>query len=34
LREPPSTPAEFAAFTAAEIESWGRIIRRAGIRLD
>lgn len=33
-REPPSTPAEFAAFTAAEIESWGRIIRRAGIRLD
>jgi tripartite-type tricarboxylate transporter receptor subunit TctC len=33
-REIPATPAEFAAFTAAEIESWGRIIRRAGIRLD
>lgn len=33
-RERPVTPAEFAAFTASEIESWGRIIRRAGIRLD
>lgn len=27
-------PAEFAAFTASEIESWGRIIRQAGLRIE
>jgi tripartite-type tricarboxylate transporter receptor subunit TctC len=34
LRGPPSTPAEFQAFTASELEHWGRIIRQAGIRLE
>lgn len=29
-----ASPEEFAAFTRAEIERWGRIIRRAQIRLD
>jgi len=32
--EPPATPAEFQAFTAAEIAAWGRIIRAAGMRAD
>jgi tripartite-type tricarboxylate transporter receptor subunit TctC len=30
----PATPADFQAFTAQEIESWGRIIRQAGMRLE
>jgi tripartite-type tricarboxylate transporter receptor subunit TctC len=34
LRGPPSTPAEFQAFTESELERWGRIIRQAGIRLE
>ena len=29
-----ATPAEFQAFTATEIEAWGRIIRGAGMRLE
>jgi tripartite-type tricarboxylate transporter receptor subunit TctC len=29
-----ATPEEFQAFTIAEIASWGRIIRQAGMRLD
>jgi tripartite-type tricarboxylate transporter receptor subunit TctC len=29
-----SSPDEFAAFTRQEIDRWGRIIRRAQIRLD
>ena len=33
-RRPPMPPAEFAAFTVTEIESWGRIIRTAGLRLE
>lgn len=33
-RSAPMPPAEFAAFTASEIESWGRIIRAAGLRLE
>jgi len=32
--EPPAPPAEFAAFTRAEIPRWGEIIRGAGMRLD
>lgn len=30
----PNTPAEFAAFLAAETEKWGRLVRQAGIRPD
>ena len=33
-RAVPATPADFQAFTAQEIESWGRIIRQAGMRLE
>lgn len=33
-RRVPMPPAEFAAFTATEIESWGRIIRQAGLVLE
>ncbi len=33
-RAVPATPAAFQAFTAQEIESWGRIIRQAGMRLE
>ncbi len=33
-RATPATPAAFQAFTAQEIESWGRIIRQAGMRLE
>ena len=29
-----STPEEFAAFTRAEIERWGRIIKSANLKLD
>lgn len=29
-----NTPQEFKAFTASEIEKWGRIIRQANIKLD
>lgn len=34
LRAAPSTPADFQAFTASELELWGRIIRDAGVRLE
>lgn len=34
VRRAPMPPAAFAAFTASEIESWGRIIRQAGLRLE
>ncbi|HYI84947.1 MAG TPA: tripartite tricarboxylate transporter substrate-binding protein, partial [Acetobacteraceae bacterium] len=30
----PNTPAEFAAFLAAETEKWGRLVREAGIKPD
>ena len=30
----PNTPAEFAAFLAAETEKWGRVVRQSGIRPD
>lgn len=30
----PMRPAEFAAFTASEIEDWGRIIRKAGLKAE
>jgi tripartite-type tricarboxylate transporter receptor subunit TctC len=30
----PNTPAEFAAFLAAETEKWGRLVRDAGIKPD
>jgi tripartite-type tricarboxylate transporter receptor subunit TctC len=33
-RAVPATPADFQAFTASEIERWGRIIRQAGMRLE
>jgi tripartite-type tricarboxylate transporter receptor subunit TctC len=33
-RGTPATPAEFQAFTSAEIASWGRIIRQAGMTLE
>lgn len=33
-RATPATPDEFQAFTAREIESWARIIRQAGMRLE
>jgi tripartite-type tricarboxylate transporter receptor subunit TctC len=33
-QEPPSTPEDFAAFTLAEIASWGALIRAAGLRLE
>ncbi len=33
-RAVPATPAAFQAFTASEIERWGRIIRQAGMRLE
>lgn len=33
-RRAPMPPAEFTAFTASEIESWGRVIRIAGLRLE
>lgn len=33
-REPPAGPEEFQAFTIAEIAAWGRIIRRAGMRIE
>jgi tripartite-type tricarboxylate transporter receptor subunit TctC len=29
-----TTPEEFAAFTASEIESWGKVIRAAGIKAE
>jgi tripartite-type tricarboxylate transporter receptor subunit TctC len=32
--EPPASPADFAAFTRAELPRWGEIIRGAGMRLD
>lgn len=28
------TPAQFAAFFAAEFDKWGKIVRQAGIRAD
>jgi tripartite-type tricarboxylate transporter receptor subunit TctC len=34
LPRPTSSPAEFQAFTATELEAWGRIIRQAGIRAE
>ena len=34
LPGPRESPAAFAAFTATEVEDWGRIIRRAGITLE
>lgn len=34
LHRLPEAPAEFGAFTAREVETWGRIIRRAGITLE
>lgn len=34
LPRPPITPAEFQAFTEAEMDAWGRIIRQAGIRAE
>jgi len=33
-REPPLLATEFDAFTASEIESWGRVIRQAGLKLE
>jgi len=36
LGGPPTTssPEEFAAFTASEIDRWGKIIRKTNIKLD